>query len=132
MLILSVPELLEKHELLFLLFQENINFARLLSAAFISGIVCSAKFFKIKQFGIEQVRRNNTAEGSEHVITEHGDFSAKIMYQIFYAPALQVRLRAAHVAGDDGIAHQGSELFNFRFAAVGKGADNGIAVIIAS
>ena len=123
---------MEKHELLLLLFQENMDFASLLSAAFISGIVCSAKFFKIKQFGIKKVRRNNTAKGSEHVIAKHGNFSAKIMYQIFYAPALQVRLRAAQVAGDDGIAHHGSELYNFRFAAVGKGADNGIAVIIAS
>ena len=124
--------LLEQHELLLLLFQENIDFARLLSSVFVTGFVFNAKYFKIKQFGIEKVRWNNTAEGSEHVVTKHGDFSAKILYQIFYTSALHVRLRAAQIAGDNGIAHQGSERFNFFFAAVGKGADNGIAAIIAS
>ena len=102
------------------------------AASSISFIVCSAEFFKIKQFGIQQVRRNNTAKGSEHVITKHGDFFAKITDQIFYAFALQVWLRAAQIAGNDGIAHQCGKFFNFRFAAVGKGADDGIAAIIAS
>jgi len=90
-----------------------------------------AQLFKIKQGMIKQMRGNDAAKGREHGITEHWYISGQFFDQALDMLSLQMRLGPANAAGYDGVVHERGECFNVLLMAVGKGADDRVAAVVA-
>src|SRR5438034_5649059 len=78
------------------------------------------------------MRRSDIAEGAEHRIAQAWDFMLQLFYETRYPLPLQVLLRAAQVARDDGIPLKIRECRDVRFPAVCQRTNHRVTVVVAA
>src|SRR5881396_430450 len=81
---------------------------------------------------IEKMRRSDIAEGSQHGIAQGWDFMLQLFYQALNPLSLQVLLRAAQVARDDGIPLKIRECRDVRFPAVCQRTNHRVTAVVAA
>jgi hypothetical protein len=87
------------------------------------------KALEVEERMIQQVRGHGVAERGQHGAAYVGNLFFQLRDETFDARALQVRLRAAQVAGDDRKLTARGELRDVRFAAISQGADDRVAPV---